>query len=285
MKRFLLLFVCFPFVALGAAEIHWLKNDQIEAGFTWKDGIRLSVLKVPGGAGLLRETDDPYHGLKTWLMFPSEILALRALLSEEPASMEVISTNSIRMLSSGKNDLGLQLEWIVTIHPEKPEIQVLHRIHNLRDIPVQAGIWTIATLASDTTVEIPFSRSSSIPGNFPNDLAVFPFTRLPDTRIRTTEESFFLDIRSGSDSSALKFGLVQREGLLFVDTAGHRIEFKVPYDPAALYPEGGSNTTVFTTPADSKTIMGEAEQLGPLQLIEAEDFIEFPQTIRVVEKP
>jgi hypothetical protein len=262
-----------------AGEMHWLKNDYLEAGFTCENGIRLSVLRVPGGGNLLRETDDPYHGLKTWVMAPSDLLATRAMLSEEAAVFEALGDQEIRLKTVQPNEWDLVLEWVVTLEENSPCLTVLQRIHNVGDTRRYLGIWSLGAFPVDSIFQVPFARSKHLPKDFPNNIAVFPWTDIGDTRISSTREYLQLDVREGDEDGNVKLGLVQPDGCIIVRRDDIQLEFTAPYDPLADYPEGGSNVTIYASPANRPTTMGEVEHMGPLELLAPGESIELPVKI------
>lgn len=277
----ILILPCLSCLSLSGEAIHWLKNGQLEAGFSWDKGIRLSVLRAPGGVSLLRETDDSLHGLKTWVMAPLELMESRDMLSEEPAALEVVSDHRIRMRTLAPNAWGLVLEWEVELDATEPRLTIIHRIHNTAELHRQVGIWSVAALSPDTQIRVPFVRSKAVPRGYPNNVAVFPFTDLQDGRISSTEQFLQLDIREGREAGPVKLGLVQPEGRVQVRRGEWLLEFTAPYLPDALYPEGGSNVTLYTSPATSPTTMGEVEHMGPLEIVSPDGSIEFPVSIRL----
>ena len=261
--------------------MYWLKNNQLEAGFTWEKGIRLANLRLPGGENLLRETDDPNHGLKTWVMAPSDMVAFRAMLSEQPASMEVVSELEIRLKILQPNEWGLVLEWVVTLDADQPSMTILQRIHNEGDTERFLGIWSLAAFPADCTFRVPFVRSSHIPRDFPNAIAVFPWTDIGDGRISSTREYLQLEIREGEEDGNVKLGLVQPQGRIDVLTQGLLLEFTAPHAADAEYPERGSNVTIYASPANRPDTMGEVENMGPLEVLAPGKSMELPVRIRI----
>ena len=269
--------------ASAAEETHWLKNDHIEAGFTWKDGIRLSVLRAPGGENLLRESNDPYHGLRTWVMAPTDLEALRGMLSEQPAALEVVDARTIRLRTIELNEWGLRLEWEARIDDTSPELTIRQRIMNEGDTHRYIGVWSIVLFAQGTTFRIPFERSAAVPRGNPNVVAVFPYTNLADARISSTEAQLRLEIREGPETGAVKLGLGEMDGRILVERGGAVLEMTSPYLPDAIYPEGGWNVTVFASPANRPDPAGEAEHMGPLQLLGLKESADLLLTVRLVD--
>jgi hypothetical protein len=268
----------------GPDDLVWLKNSSLEAGFSAESGIRLEVLRAPSGENLLRESSSPGRGLKTWIMTPSEDLQLRDLLSETPGTVERLSNTELRILASSDNRLGLNLEWLVHLGDREPLLEIVHRVHHNGDTPLHIGIWSLIAVAPETVLRVPFSRSPNLPRNSPNDIAVFPFTNLADTRIHSSPESLTVSIRQGVEDGSLKLGLVQWDGRLLVERGAIVLESSVPYDPAALYPEGGSNITLYASPANRPDTMGEGEHVGPLRILKPGQSIEMRQTLRLLDK-
>lgn len=264
------------------SELHWLKNASLEAGFSVDKGIRLEVLRERGGDNFLRSADAPTRGVKTWIMTPAEDLKLRDLVSECPGMVESGYSDDLILKASCENVLGLELEWRVRLNPEKPVLEIVHVLHHHGNLPLHVAAWGLIAVGPGTVLEVPFSRSPNVPITFPNDIAVFPFTTLPDGRISSDKEALRLDIREGTEDGNIKLGLVQRNGLLLIKRGGRVLESRVAYDPAADYPEGGSNITLYASPADSPSPMGEGEHVGPLRILKPGESLELRQTLRVL---
>jgi hypothetical protein len=261
--------------------MHWLKNDQIEAGFSHENGIRLSVLRRTSGENLLREASDPCHGLKTWVMAPSDLPATRDMLSERPAAIETESSVELRLRTTEPNEWGLVLEWVARMIAGQPGLEIVHRIHNQGPEHRHIGIWSIAAFPADSVFRVPFARSPHVPCDFPNTIAVFPWANIGDNRISSTREFLQLEVREGKEADLVKIGLVQPQGCILVRRGRTVLKFTAPYSAGAEYPEGGSNVTLYTSPADEPPTLGEAEHMGPLEVLMPGDSIELPVRIQV----
>lgn len=266
---------------MGADDRYWLKNAHLEAGLSTGNGIRLEVLRIPGGGNVLRESADSSRGVKTWIMTPSEDIGLRDLLSESPAVVEVVSENEVRLIQKKKNRIGLRLEWRVRLDPDQPVLEIVHQLHYAGEFPIHVGIWILIAVAPETVLRVPFTRTPNLPSNFPNSIAVFPYTNLADNRISSTKDSVSVAIREGTEAGSLKVGIVQWDGSIDIEQSGLRLQSRVPYDPMATYPEGGSNVTLYASPANRPDAMGEAEHLGPLRILNPGQSIELLQTLRL----
>ena len=264
-----------------SGEWHWLRGGQLEAAFVVDRGIRLEVLREPGGKNLLREDDSPYRGMKTWVMMPSDIVGIRDMLSEEPAAVLFKDDGEIRMETKEPNPWGLHLEWVARLDPVEGELHLLQRIHNRGSGRLYLGLWTIAAVAPDTVLRIPFDRSPTLGQEHPNQIAVFPYTDLGDARIKTSRKDLQVQIRRGVEAGGIKLGLVQPEGRVQVIRGGSLFEMQSPYESDALYPEGGMNVTVYASGGASENVFGEAEIMGPLQMLEPGETMELPLVVRL----
>jgi hypothetical protein len=266
-----------------SVDHHWLRNDHLEAAFSTESGMRLAVLRQPGKANVLREDDGPCRGLKTWVMMPSDVAAFRDMLSEEAADVRSHEGTKLRMESKAPNRWGLVLEWIAGLEDSAPEMQVIQRIHNRGQETLYLGIWSIAAFSEDTRLRIPFARSDSLLADHPNQIAVFPYTNMGDSRIHSTPDFLQVKIRKGSEGQSIKLGLVQSEGRVLALGSDTVMEMSAPYHADALYPEGGMNVSVYASPADPAGIFGEAEVMGPLQLLEPGESVALSLRIRLAE--
>lgn len=249
-------------------DLHWLKNEHLEAAFSVNDGLRLAVLGKPGGENILRKSSEPVRGLKTWVMMPSDIIGIRDMLSEEAAELTSSDDSAIRMTTSAPNNWGLVLEWVATLAASGEELQLIQRVHNHGEDVLYLGLWSIAAFPEGTCLKIPFDRAPSLAKDHPNQIAVFPYTDLGDSRIRNTREELQVDIRKGGETESIKLGIVQPQGRVQAARNGQVMQMRSSYHPDALYPEGGMNATVYAAPANGERLFGEAEVMGPLQLLE-----------------
>jgi hypothetical protein len=262
-------------------NLYWLRNDHLEAAFSAENGMRLGIIRTPGSDNLLKTCDGPCRGLKTWVMMPSDIPALRDMLSEEAADILSHDETEIRMESRQPNRWGLVLEWVARLEDTGSEIQLIQRIHNRGQETHTIGIWSIAAFSQNTRLRIPFVRPASLSLDHPNRISVFTYTNLGDGRILSTPEFLEVNLMRGSQSESIKLGLVQPEGRVQAFRGNQFLEMSAPYEVGALYPEGGANVTVYACPADQADIFGEAEVMGPLQLLEPGKSMELPVRVRV----
>jgi hypothetical protein len=218
-------------------------------------------------------------------MMPSDIAGVRDMLSEEAAEVGSLDRYEIRMHTLKPNRWGLVLEWVARLEDTVPGIRLIQRIHNRGRETHTLGIWSIAAFSQDTRLRIPFRRSASLSLDHPNEVSVFPYTNLGDGRIRSTRE--FLEVRllSGSQPQSIKLGMVQPDGRVQALRQNQVLEMSAPYEVGAQYPEGGANVTVYACPADQPEIFGEAEVVGPLQLLAPGESVQLSIRIRVGETP
>jgi hypothetical protein len=262
-------------------NLYWLRNHHLEAAFSVENGMRLAIIRTPGSENILRACDGPCRGLKTWVMMPSDIAALRDMLSEEASEVGALDPSEIRMQTFEPNRWGLVLEWVARLEDTGPEIQLTQRIHNHGQETHYLGIWSIAAFSQDTRIRIPFGRPASLSLDHPNRIAVFPYTNIGDGRILSTPEFIEVNLLRGSQSESIKLGMVQSKGRVLALRENQVLEMSAPYEVGTQYPEGGSNVTVFSCPADQADIFGEAEVMGPLQLLEPGASMEFQIRVRL----
>jgi hypothetical protein len=267
-------------ILANAEPVAWLKNEFIEAGFSVEKGVRLEIIRQPGGENFLRESADASNGLRVWVMTPSENLSIRDILSRNGAAIERISSEELRISTGHDNLLGIQLEWIVRLEKGSPVLEITHRFHNHGDVPHYVSIWSILSVAPEAVMGVPFSSAPGRSSNHPNFIAVYPYTNLADQRITSSRDSLKVLVREGVEAHSLKIGLVQKEGKLFIEKGDIRLCSSVAYDPGSCYPEGGSNITLFSSPANRTDTMGEAEHLSPLQELRPGKSMEMTQLLQ-----
>jgi hypothetical protein len=271
---------------LSAGEVeHWIQTPQIEAGFAVENGLRLEVLRIPGGDNILRGGETVTRGIKTWVMAPHDIGGVRDMLSEIPGQLEADGDHSLRLWTEPEPGHSLWLEWEVRVRPDEPVLEITHRIHNTGAEPFHGGIWILAAYEPRTLIEVPFDKRPHIPGNYPNPVYIWPWSDIGDDRIASNDTGFLLDIRRGPYPASFKGGLVAHHGTFRATHAGQVMESTVAHDPTAHYPEGGANLTVFASPGNSDGAMGEGEHVGPLVWLEPDASIEQHQVIRIGRAP
>jgi len=276
-------FLSHPLEAAEEEALHWLKTAHLEAGFSTTDGLRLSVLRLPGEANILREHPSPYSGLKTWLMSPHDLPGKRDVLSELPANGEQLDPHTLHFTTGTEESAGLRLEWVAVIDPDEAELTLTQRVHNEGTEAVYAGLWTLLAFDTGITIEIPFDERPYTPGGFPRPVHIFPWSNIGDDRISSDTEAFFLRIEKGDHPQSFKAGMVSHSGKFKVHGFGQVLESTVPYEPTAQYPEGGSNITVYASPGNRDVLMGEGEHMGPLVYLDPGKSMELVQALRMHE--
>jgi len=169
-----------------------------------------------------------------------------------------------------------QLE--IQIHPSQPKVDLVHRITNLDDSPIELSPWAITQMAPGGLAVIQLPKRGSHIGNLlpTSSLVLWPYTDLSDSRWRWGYE--FIRIQQDMTiNKPLKFGLASDQGWLAYFNHGQMFCKQTRVQPAANYPDRGTPIQIFL---DGDFL--ELETLGPLQCLQSGQTVEHLETWQLV---
>lgn len=175
----------------------------------------------------------------------------------------VAGEHGITLIQPVEPTTKLQKEITVELCAGRDSVRVTHRLRNLGDGAVPLAPWALSVMAPGGRVIVPQEPVSSHPAALlpARPLVLWPYTNMADQRFTWGER--YIVMRHHPQAPPTKFGVRNTRGWA-VYTRGAEVFLKrVAFDPAAEYPDFGSNFEFFTNDR-----MLEVETLAPLRPIE-----------------
>jgi hypothetical protein len=189
-----------------------------------------------------------------------------------PVSWRQLGENEVEIVQPPRPSFGFQKIMRVELGADGM-VRVIHRLMNIGDRSLDLSPWVLSVMAPGGMTVIPQPALDLHPTEFPPERAVksvdflpnrrmvfWPFTNLSDGRYAFS--SHFLRMVYRPDLPATKLGLEQPAGWIAYQNGETIFAKHLPFDPAATYPDRGSNLELFTNPR-----IFELESLAPAQAV------------------
>jgi len=262
----------------------WLRNASIELFVTGANRTRILVLQSPGGENLLRSGAGETVGIKTWILLTREVDRLRARLSERPGDLAFTEDGSVRIKGTTDPVTGLRLDWSVSIEPDQPVARLTQRIHNDGTAPYTVAIWSLAAFNCSATLYAEWPENPPHYPHMPYSILVYPWASIGDARLFSDDQRVGMRLDAATATGSAKIGLFKPDGTVFADVGSHRIRFTLPTEERSLYPEGGSNITLYAQSDPGTDCFGEAENIDALKIVMPGEFIEATLEIELTRR-
>jgi hypothetical protein len=268
-----------------------LENDYLTLDYLANCGPRI-VRLVPRrlGQNLLAETPDaqllsPYGPLRLWgghrLWHAPETAARTYIpddggltmgpLPDTPAGLGVV-------LGYQEPHSGIHKEMRLRLAPDAARVEIVHRLTNTGLWPVELAPWAITQMRTGGTAILPTQAAADAEGLLPNRLvALWPYTRWNDPRLRLDEEAITVDVRP--IAQPFKIGHMNHAGWLEYHTDGVVFRKRWTPQPDRPHVDFGCNAEVYT---NDKHI--ELETLGPLVRLAVGEMVEHVEVWEVEER-
>ncbi|MCC6806922.1 MAG: hypothetical protein IT381_05835 [Deltaproteobacteria bacterium] len=246
-----------------------LEDDAYEAIVSVSVGPRILSFKKKGGANVLAERSerDLHTALGRWrahgghrLWIAPEQMPLTYSPDNEPVILE---PGGDRYVTLVRVDRDLLVDKAITVSLDEHGLRVEHRITNRGPAPRPIAAWALTILAPGGTVHVPQEPYAAHADDFrpARPLVLWRYSDLTDTRLSISRR--FVSITPDPQIAAPnKLGFGNRRGFAAYQLGGEMFIKRFEDQPAATYPDCGSNTEVF--------VAGdfiELETLGPLELL------------------
>lgn len=171
--------------------------------------------------------------------------------------------DGVRLTQAVEAQTGIRKSMEIRLHGERAALTVQHRLENMGLWAVELAPWAITQLRHGGVSVMPLQRPGSERDGLLADrlLAVWPYTRLGDPRLRLEDDACLLEGKEGL--SACKIGTFNRRGWTGYLLPG--VFFNKRFSPHDDQPhvDFGCNNEVYV---DNRFI--EVETLGPLTKLE-----------------
>ncbi len=255
-----------------------LSNGRIELIVTTDVGPRIIHLSTHDGENIFKLYDElaGQTGGENWVNYGGHRLwhapedPVRTYYPDNTAVSFEQNGNSIHFIKQIEPQNGFQKEIEITLHTEKPEATVTHRLINHNLWAVEAAPWALSVMREGGQGFLlhPPRQSHSdclIPLS---SLILWAYTDLGDGRYTFTPRITRLQQQPGAEKPQ-KIGIQTAEGWCGYHIGNQLFLKQIKPDPHANYPDLGSRMELFTD-----ATMLEVETLGPLTTIQPGQAIE-----------
>lgn len=258
-----------------------LSNGRIQAIVTSDIGPRIMSLSYIDGENILKTYPDLLGKTedKSWLNYGGHRLwhapedVVRTYYPDNTAVSIENHETFVRFTAPTEPTTGIQKELDISLHADKPELTIVHRLHNRNLWDITSAPWALSVMreGGQGFVMHPPRQAHSDCLVPLSSLILWAYTDLSDPRWTFSARSTRLSQQPGNDTPQ-KIGINTSEGwsgyhwqdLLFLK--------QIAVDPNALYTDMGSRMELFTN--DS---MLEVETLGPIGAIPAGGAVELTE--------
>ncbi len=259
-----------------------LSNGEIEIIATLDVGPRIIRYGFVNGQNLFKEFSDDMGstGGDTWKSYGGHRLwhapevEPRTYYPDNAPVHHAWDGKTLTLTPPEETSNRLQLSIAVTMDPEKPRIDICHRIANTGTWDVTLAPWALSVMAEAGRAVIPQERYIPHGESFSpaRPLVLWYFTKMDDPRF-TWGEKYIQMREDASVDAKQKIGALNAKGWAAYLLNGDVFIKKFDCMPGAAYPDLGCNCEFYTQPG-----FLEIESLGPLQTIVPGGIIEHRET-------
>ncbi len=171
---------------------------------------------------------------------------------------------------------GIQKEMEITLSPESTGVNILHRLINKSETPVELSIWSLTAMAEGGKEVIP--QTSNDTGLLPNRvISLWPYSDLTDPRI-TLGRRFIILMQDPEAEVPFKLGMPVEEGWAAYFNHNHLFIKSYRHHHEAVYPDFGVSYETYTN-----HFMLEMETLAPLTLLQPDSSAEHSESWRLFD--
>lgn len=263
-----------------------LENEHLLLDYLTAAGPRIvGFIPKALGENLLAETpdltlDSPHGLLRLWgghrLWHAPESRARTYVPDDSGLSVEPLA-DGVR-LSYDEAHTGIRKELAIALHPAAARVHLTHRLTNTGLWPVELAPWAITQMRLGGTVILP---TGGPPGDelLPDRLlALWPYSRGDDPRLRLTAEAIIIEARP---APPFKVGTMSRVGQIEYRIGHHTggLTFVKRWTPQPDRPhvDFGCNAEVYVSERHV-----ELETLGPLVRLSSGEGVEHVEEWEVI---
>lgn len=246
-----------------------LCNDQVDLLVTSEFGPRIIRFGFVGGENEFAEVDFslvvPGHG--TWRLrgghrfwHAPEDMIRTYIPDDEPLRVEDHG-DFIRVQQPTQRETGIEKEVDISLAPDRPAANVVHRLRNHNLWPVDLAPWALSAMRDGGSCVLPLPRRSApAPGELPgtSTITLWQFSDMSDKRFSWGRDA--IRIRHDPARTApQKIGALVTAGWAAYLRKGNLFLKTFDYVEGASYPDRGCSVEVFFNDE-----FLELETLGPL---------------------
>jgi len=255
----------------GWENCYRLANNQVELIVTGDVGPRVIRFGLIGQKNMFKEYPEQIGVTESeeWLIFGGhrlwhapEAQPRTYFIDVEPVLVQEIENGCI-ITQKPEPTTGLQKQIEIRLAPDKPEVQLTHKLINHNLWAVETAPWALSVMAPGGTAILPLPVRGPHPEfMLPTSvLSIWPYTDLSDTRW-VLGNRYILLKQDLNNPSPQKIGIYSPDGWAAYANHGALFIKQIPIKYEGMYPDLGVNFEVFTNEA-----MLELESLGPIESI------------------
>lgn len=263
-----------------------LRNDQVDLLVTGAFGPRIIRFGFGGAENEFAEVDFslaiPGHG--TWRLHGGhrfwhapEDMIRTYLPDDEPVRVED-QGEVIRVRQPAQQWTGISKELDITLAPDRPLVNVVHRLRNHNLWSVDLAPWALSVMREDGTCFLPLPRRRAPAlGTLPetSTITLWQFSDMSDSRFSWGRD--FIRIRHDRAKAApQKIGALVTDGWAAYWRMGNLFLKTFDYVANASYPDRGCNVEIFFNDQ-----FLELETLGPFTRLAPGASVEHRETWRL----
>jgi hypothetical protein len=247
-----------------------LSNGTVEVVATTDVGPRVIAYRFAGRENVFRERPGTgpktewrsYGGHRLWAAPEARPRTYHP--DNDPVDVRVDPRRVVRLTAPVESTTGLQKTIELALDAEGTGVTVRHEITNRGAWPIEVAPWAVTVLEGGGTALVPQEAAQPQPDALlpVRPMALWAYTDMSDARLRFGRR--FVRLRSDPELRApLKIGFGNTLGWAAYLRAGTMFVKRFAHEPAATYPDFGSNLELFTAGG-----MLEVESLAPLRRLE-----------------
>ncbi len=251
-----------------------LKNKAVELVVTTDVGPRVIRFGFIGGQNLFKEfsKDRGKTGGKKWRAYGGHRLwhapeaSPRTYAPDNAPVQYEWNGRTLILRQETETSTGIRKEMEITLDQKKNHVTILHRLINTNPWDIEAAPWCLTVMREGGRAILPQEEYRPHPEYLlpARPLVLWHYTDMKDPRWIWGTRYIQLRQDPGAKTKQ-KIGMRNTPGWAAYCVNGDLFLKRFAFDPAAVYPDFGCNTEVYTDPD-----MLEMETLGPLAKITAD---------------
>ena len=271
----------------GWDNCYRLTNDQIDLVVTGDVGPRIIRFGFVNQQNMFKEYEEQLGKTesKEWLIFGGhrlwhapEAQPRTYYCDMEPVLVQEIE-NGLVVTQKPEPTTGFQKQIEIKLLPNKPEVQLTHKLINHNLWAIEAAPWALTVMAPGGVAILPLPERGPHPEfMLPTSvLSIWPYTDLSDSRWILGERYLLLK-QDPSISAPQKIGIFASDGWGAYANLNNVFIKQIPIHFEGQYPDLGVNFETFTNDE-----MLELESLGPIASIPPKGYIEHQEHWSLLE--
>lgn len=262
-------------------EGYWIANAAAEIFIGARPRPRVLVFRRRGGVSSFRTRPDSRSvGVRTWFMEPEQD-SRSSLPAEQPAVLTQTGDLQVTLAARPDPTTALQLCLRITLDPLDARACIEHTFVNHGTGRTLAA-WVVMAFPAAGAGFSPFGPwAHTLPPDQIKVCLFWPMASPTHPALELGRQG--LGLRFAVPGDPIKVGLKSRAGAAVHVVENGWLLSTVVFDPAARYPEGDGNVTMFHNGRLGTDGLAELEHVGPLTKLSSGEQTMLRQELRLLE--